>query len=207
MSAAGAQPADAERIRELALEILDRPEFEGARGVAIPDPLVWLGEQIAAFLDWVANLYLASPVLYWLLLVGLLIVSVLLIAHIVWSISRAMRDSAAPPEPPRFPPPVDLAAAADALAREGRHLEAAHHLLLATLVRIAREGIVDLAPGDTNREVRARLREAELPPAVREEVIRLLDATERAWFRDRSADPELVVRWRATYARLAESGA
>jgi hypothetical protein len=115
-----------------------------------------------------------------------------------------MRDSAVPPGRPTSQASVDLVAAAQELAAQGRFLEAAHQLLLACLRSVARHGIIELHPEDTNREVRARLDGASLPGPLRDELLALLGSTERAWFRDRGQDPELYRRWQSTYADLQD---
>lgn len=201
-----ATPADDERVRALASEILARPEFEGVHGVEIPDATM---EALRLFFDllrWLEALEVSSPLAYWAVVLGLLAVAALLIAHIVWSLSRALKESSRPARPAPAPAPLDLVALARELAEAGRFLEATHQLLLATLRRIAHAGVIDLRPEDTNREVCLRLRRSALPESLRVELISLVGATERSWFRDRVQDPDLYRRWEVAYGRLGEAG-
>ncbi len=193
---------DASRIRELAEEILSRPEYADDKlDLGPPHWLRWLVELLDRFMSWINGLYVTSPILYWLFLAGLLLVSCLLIWHIAWSISRAMRDRT--PQPPA---PVhremDFRALAEELSREGRHLEAAHQLLLACLQRSAQTGLIELHPDDTNLVARARLKASPLSAQLRAELQQLIGTTERAWFRDRSSDPGLYDRWTRAHRDL-----
>jgi len=202
MSAAAGQPADAEAIRALAAEILQRPEYAAARDQAeLLDYLRWFLE----LLDRFHALRLSAPGIYWLIVGALLLALVLLVAHISWSISRALRDSAAVEKGIRPAPPADFLGDARRLAADGHHLEAAHRLLLATLQHSARAGLIELRPEDTNRRLRGRLDGAPLPGELRRELLALMVETERLWFGDRRGDPALYDRWSAAYVGLLEA--
>jgi len=203
---------NAEAIRTLAAEILQRPEYAAARE---PEAMDWftrwwglladLLRQLEGYFAWLEALRSSSPVLYGLLYAGLLIVLVLLIAHMSWAISRALRGSTAP-EPSRGAAPLfDFLGPSRGLALEGRYLEAAHRLLLACLQRSAHAGLIELHPEDTNRKVCERFEVARLPGTLRAELLELVRLTERAWFRDRVDDPVLYERWAAAYGRLVEA--
>jgi len=202
MSAAAGQLADAEAIRGLAAEILQRPEYAAARD---PEELLKYLRWLLEFLDGLNELRFSAPGLYWLILGVLLLVLGLLVAHISWAISRAMRDSAELGKGFEAPPPADFQRDAQGLAADGRYLEAAHRLLLATLQHSARAGLIELRPEDTNRSVRRRFEGARLPRDLRTEVLALMVETERLWFRDRRSHPALYDRWSAAYAGLLEA--
>jgi hypothetical protein len=83
------------RVRDLAHEILARPEYAAVRPLAIE---TWLYSILHRLIDWLGNLgtlRVTAPGLYWLILIGLFLVFGVLVAHIVWSISAALRA----PEP------------------------------------------------------------------------------------------------------------
>jgi hypothetical protein len=202
MSVPAGQLADGEAIRGLAAEILQRPEYAAARDpVEVLKYLRWFLEII----DWFDTLRTTSPGIYWLVLGVLLLVLVLLVAHISWAISRALRESVEAGEAMEPPPPVDFLLDSRRLAHRGHYLEAAHRLLLATLQHSARAGMIQLRPEDTNRKLRGCLDRAELPEGLRRELLALMVETERVWFRDRRDDPILYDRWSAAYAGLLEA--
>jgi hypothetical protein len=91
---------------------------------------------------------------------------------------------------------------AEALAARGRFLEAARQLQLAVIQLLLRRRVLDLTRSDPNRTLRTRLRDAHMPEADRRDLLGLIDAFERGWFRDRREDPELYESWRAVHARL-----
>lgn len=196
---------DPEALRSLAGEILGRPEYSGARLEATP---TWAGmilDWIEQFERWIEGLYASSPVGYWLLLFALIALVLGLLAHITWSVAVALR---AGPDPDASVsdtrPARDLAAEARQLAARGRHLDAAHQLLLACLQRAARSGLIELRPDHTNRIVRRALEASSIPGDLRVELDELIGATERVWFRTRDDEPELYARWIRAYDRLCE---
>jgi hypothetical protein len=122
----------------------------------------------------------------------------------IWSISLALRRSPEQASPEVFSAPRDFAREARLLATEGRHLEAAHQLFLASLQRAAQSGLINLQPNDTNAAVRAALESSSIPSALCTELVALIHTTERAWFRNRTNDPELYARWARAYGQLIQ---
>jgi hypothetical protein len=184
-------PSDV-HVRALAAEILRRGEYGRWR------TLDWF----RSILDWLVRLPQDSPPLYWALLGGLVLVTVLLLAHITVAIRAAL---AAPPpavpssgdaERPRFFDEAEVLAAA------GQFLEAARRLQLAVIELLLRRRVVALARSDPNRILRARLRDAALPDGDRRDLLVLIDRLERSWFRDRTADRALYESWRDVHERL-----
>jgi hypothetical protein len=198
---AGGLDASDERVRELAADILAREEYAAFR----VDLEAWKGllGWLADWAAWLENLRVASPALYGLLLAGLLFVALVLLAHVVWTVSLALR----------MPPPATASSAAqpgpglldqaESLAREGRFLEAARRVELATLALLLEERVIELARSEPNRVLRRRLRAAPLPAAERRQLLGLLDRLESGLFRDRLEDPELYAGWRALHRRVA----
>jgi hypothetical protein len=131
--------------------------------------------------------------------------TILLLAHIVWSIRSALappvaqRASQRAPEPPRF------SEEAHALAQAGRYLEAAHRFHLASLELLLRDGALELARHEPNSKLRERLARSALPPDLRSELIRSLDSLQARWFRERRGGRDLYEAWRALHARLAQT--
>jgi len=198
---AGGLDASDERVRELAADILAREEYAAFRVdlEAWQGLLRWLGE----LASWLENLRVVSPVLYGLLVAGLALIALALLAHVVWTVSLALRMP--PPASPSSdaPPGPGLLAQAESLAGEGRFLEAARHVELATLELLLEERVIELARSEPNRVLRRRLRAAPLPAPERRQLLGLLDRLESGLFRDRVEDPELYAGWRALHRRVA----
>ncbi len=193
--------ASDERVRELASEILAREEYAAWR----IDVDAWrrVIEWLQGWTEWLEGLRLDAPALYWLVVVGLLLLSLVLLAHVVWTVHRAV--SAPVPEAARgaVRDRPGLLVLAEGFAREGRYLEAARHVELATLELLLESRVIELGRSEPNRVLRRRLREAPLPEAERRELLGLVDRLERRLFRDRVEDPELYAGWRTLHRRVA----
>ena len=198
-----------ERVRELAQSILARREYARFRPLdseVLARFFDWLGDA----LRWTSDLYELSPVLWYALFFGLLIVTGGLFAHIVWTVRVALRTGNAP-SPARTPeegPHFDRDA--ERMAAAGRWLEAAHAMHLACIERLLRRGALELRRHEANPTLRRRLTSAPLGPGQRQEFLRLLDALEARWFRDPTPEPRdgaLFESWRALHQRLGEAEA
>jgi hypothetical protein len=192
-------------VRELAREILSRDPYAAWRSQEmVLSGLEHLNDWLRRWNDWVNALPVATQVL---IIGGMLVVSTLLLTHVVWSVVVALRtprrDAAAPPR--RGGP--SFAAEAEALAAQGRFLDAAHRLQLATIELLVGQRRLALSRFEANRVLRRRVREASLPLADRRTLLELVDRLERGWFRDRAGDADLYDAWRALHARLARAGA
>ena len=87
-------------VRELAQKILARAEYADARPSSTD---TWLLSMMHRLFDWLGGLgglRVTAPALYWLMIVGLFTVLAIMVAHIVWTISTALRA----PEPPSRSP-------------------------------------------------------------------------------------------------------
>jgi hypothetical protein len=194
-----------ESVRSLAQEILARGEYARFR----PLDAEWLERlagALAKLFEWLAGLWSTSPVLYALFMAALLALAVLLLAHVVWSVRRALSATTPPAPAARAAEAPDLAAEAAALAREGRFLEAAHAMHLASLAVLLGAGALELRRHDPNPTLRRRLARAPIPEPLRRDFLALLGPLERRWFRDRGPDPEdpaLFAAWQALHGRLA----
>lgn len=203
--AASLPPDDA--LRTLAEEILSQPEYVRLRPVD-PDGLRRLLEPLQRLLDWLDGLHVESPLLYWALLLGLLLVAAGLLAHVTLALRAALAVRARPePSPRAMPVSLRFRDEAEALARSGRFLEAAHRLQLACIDLCLERGALELRRFEPNRTLRRRLERSTLAPEARREFVALVDRLERAWFRDRRAEQGLYEAWRALDRRLrAEAG-
>ena len=199
------EPTDAD-VLEHAAEIVARREFAQYN----PDGFISVFDGLVRSLEWFVDLIESlralqqtSPGLYLLIMLGLLVVSLGLIAHIVWAVSSAMKTPPAPElEAGSEAKRVDFAAEARALAANGRYLEAAHRLLLASLARMAQARVIELEPDHTNEIVSSRIRASSLPLELRDELVGLIGRTERAWFGTRRSEPALYEDWASTFEKL-----
>lgn len=202
-AARAASPSDAEIQRTLG-EVLARPEYAHRK----TDEQAWLDlfERVEKWLDglqlWMFDLSVQAPLLYWILLLGLLGVALALLAHIVISVRAALR--APEPEAARAASASrrDLAAEAEALAARGSYLEASRRMHLACLEILLDRGLVDLRRGETNRKLRRELEKAPLSGLQRRTLGDLLGRLERQIFRDRFEDRALYEGWRGLHREL-----
>jgi hypothetical protein len=198
---------DDEALRRLAAEILAREEYSDARRAleaweALLERLRWLD----SILGW-GDLAASDPLLYYAILGTLLVVAAALTAHIAWTV-RAALTAPAPPAATTAPAPAPrFTEEADALARQGHYLEAAHRLQLGILDLLLRGRRLELSRSEPNRILRRRLAEARLDEGERRDLVELLDRFETRWFRDREDDPALYRGWRALYQRLVRGDA
>ncbi len=197
----GGLDASDERVRELASEILARDDYAALRvDVEFWERLLgWLAE----WAEWLEALRVDAPGLYWLVLAGLLLLALLLLAHVVWTVSLALRMPPPEPVPRGTGPGPGLLERAESLAAEGRFLEASRQVELATLELLLEQRVIELARSEPNRVLRRRLREARLPDVERRQLLGLLDRLEAGLFRDREEDPDLYAGWRSLHRRVA----
>ena len=97
-------------------------------------------------------------------------------------------------------------AEARALAAEGRFLEAAHRVQLATLAMLIKFDWLELARSDPNRTLRQRVASSSLPERERNKLITLVDRLEALWFDEPREDRELFEEWLALDERLSRVG-
>lgn len=189
-------------VLDLARKILDRPEYADLHRND-PRRLVSLLRWLFGWLGKLEILHVSAPGLYWLVMAAIFAVFALLVAHIAWTISVAMRvrnppETLAPPSESRDP-----AAEAEQLAATARYLEAAHHLMIASFRTLAETSVIELRPDRPNRWIRMALRDSTLNPHLAAEIEGLIDRTERHWFGDRENDPAIYSQWRSAYRELS----
>jgi hypothetical protein len=195
-----------EAVRRLASKILARPEYAGAVGINAKTEswiLKWL-EKLLGPISRIELLRGSSPLLFWLIVLAIALVCGALVAHVTWTIWRAMSaPEPALPSPHSAAAAPDLAREAESLAAGGRYLDAAHRLMLACFRTLAQNAIVELRPDRSNRWIRAALRKSNLADNLASEIDMLVESTERRWFGDRANDPDIYARWRAALEQLA----
>jgi hypothetical protein len=197
-------------VRELAEKILARSEYANASGAQV-QAQSWLLRLLERILHGFTGLELmrdSSPVLYWLIVLGIAATCAGLLAHVTWTIWIAMTAPAPVARTVSADSP-DLALEAESLAAGGRYLEAAHRLMLASFRTLAERSVIELRPEHSNRWIRAALRRSTLGGNLAAELDSLVERTERRWFGDRSRDssndPEIYARWRTAFAQLSMS--
>lgn len=216
--------SDAE-VRDLAREILARGEYARWRKepglvsdwlIAISDFLRSLGDWLREHLpSWLEDLLSGlsepstagslDPIVSILGVISLVLVMLLgasLLRTWAGQTTARARDAALEPAEPR----EDLRARADALARQGRFLEAAHAVQLAALQLLLERRWLALDRFEPNRTLRARLASSPLPESERAGFATLLDALEARWFGDRGEDRGLFDAWCALHTRLSVLG-
>lgn len=195
---------DDEHVRELAREILRQSEFARHR-FTNPELPAWL-EQL---LEWFGGLFgtmhrlqIEQPVLYFAVLIGLTLVALGLIAHVIYTIRRAMSATVVETPPPVVVRHVDLAQRAHDEAHRGAYLEAARAMHLACLDFLLERGWLELSRADPNAVLRTRIEATALPAAEKSRFSSLLDRLELQCFRAGRAEADLYQAWRRLYDRL-----
>lgn len=182
-----------QQIRDLAAEILSRQPYAAWRTQHSFEWLRSLFDRLGGFLRGDQPLALAL----------LIAIAAALFAHLAYSLFTALRrPGGAAEDIPPAPRAEPLRGAHEAALR-GNFLEAARLAQLACLHLMIERGWLDLRRFEANTALRARVRESPLPPALRRDVLPLIDRFEQAWFRDRRADRGLYQQWCDLHARLA----
>jgi hypothetical protein len=184
-------------------EIFTRPEF------APPEPAAWerwIKELLTSFAAWLAGLHGRSPALFWVLLVGCVVLLLLLLTHIIWTLhrvwyasARPLRESAAKERrrlSQRFRAEADLHAAA------GDYTEAIRCLFLALVYRFDESGRIDFRSAYTNREYLALCAGR---PDVQAGLREFVDTLDENWYGQHPSAPGQFERSRALYDELTTS--
>lgn len=187
-------------VHKLTAEILARPEYGQATGgdSILVRLLSWLLDKLGQL----EILRVKEPVIYWTILAVVALVLAGMTVHLIWTLWVAL--SAPEPAAQRWEGSSrrDLAQEAEALAADGRYLEAAHRLMLASFRALAERSVIELRPDRPNRWIRTALLRSSLAEGLALEIGALIEQTERLWFGDRRNDPGIYARWRSTFERL-----
>lgn len=211
-----AELPDADKLKEKLHEILARPDYQLDPVSKEPsffegwwlEVLRWILKPIEWLFGLTEGLNLGVRVVLTTILTILLVA---LIAHIIWSLSRAMRGHAndrekLPLEDERITNPEELEALAEQAAAKGQAIEAIRWLFRACLARLELFERKSFRRGTTNREHLRRYRGTQLFSPL--EV--LVKTIELKWFGDEPCLPDDWTTCRAAHAeitRLVTEGA
>lgn len=154
----------ADSLRAVVRGVMSGDEFVWHERPAIIDKLADLWRWL---MSWLAELGGLHPVVYWLLVAGLLVVLIAILAHLGWTLSRAFRR----PESVQAPPTMPTAALRDSvwhraeavrLKEAGRFIEALAHHFIALLLELDQREILRFHPSKTPREY---VEEVDFEPA------------------------------------------
>ena len=189
-------------VRHLTAQILARPEFAAVN----PQMPSWVDSflKLSKWLRKLEWLHETAPTLYWLIVGGATAIGFGLVAHMIWTLRIAL-SAPAPAQTggsPRSAAP-DLMGEARELAAAGRYLDAAHCLMIASFLALAKNSIIELRPDRSNRWIRSALKDSPLEGKLADEMDELVVRTEQRWFGGREDDPELYNQWLSAAARIA----
>lgn len=162
-------------IRRTAEEVVARPEFQiDAPSMAPHDLLAaivrFLERIFRPFRQFAENLYDLSPLLFWLMVVGLVLILVALITHIVYSfriaLARRAENISGLSRANRFIDPARLEADAKSAAAAGDYIRAVRLIFRACLARLEAAEARALRAGMTNRELLHRYRSTPMAAAL-----------------------------------------
>lgn len=186
LAAAPPQPSEDE-VRSSLHEILSRPEFSPSTRPAWAE---WLLERLAEFASWLASLRTTAPVLFWLLLVGCLLLLVLILGHIFWTVRRVLyrqgrlaREETAEELRRRMSQVCEEEARQRAAAAD--FTEAIRYLFLALVYRFDEKGRVSFQQACTNREYLGLFADR---PRIQDRLRVFVDTLDDYWYGQRSTD-------------------
>ena len=149
----------AEHVRELAHQVLADEQFARGQGERALLDYFW------DLLDGLSGLQDSAPVLFWLVMAGLMLVLLAIFAHAGWVVYRAVGPGSARRElgaaaarRRRAGDPDRVLGAALARAETGDYRGAVPLLYLSLLYELDLRGLLRLDPAATNREAASQLR-------------------------------------------------
>ena len=167
-------PADS--IRETAREVVARPEFQIDAPSQLPfDLLRLIGRILKAiigpFQRFAESVFAFSPVLGWLMIMGMLLIVIGLVAHIVYSfrvaLARRVEAISGLSKSRRLVDPAKLEVEAKLAAARGDFIGAVRLVFRACLARLEAAEERALRLGLTNRELLRRYQSTPLVDALR----------------------------------------
>jgi len=175
-----------ERIRKVLDDVFARREFDTT------PPWIDLAKILARFFAWLGSLSGGAPVLFWVLVIGCVVVLTLLLIHISWAVlsviaaaRRARREMAG--QQRRRHLSGSYATAADQAARAGDFTEAVRCLFLCLVYHFDESGRISFLPAGTNREYLGRFADR---PAVHGDLAVFVDTLDDNWYGQRPTPPE-----------------
>jgi hypothetical protein len=201
---AAPQPSE-DKIRHTLHEILSRPEFSTPTRPAWAD---WLLQRLGDFFSWLASLRAASPILFWLLLVGSLLLLALLLGRIFWTVrrvlyrqGRSVGEETAQERRGRLSQMCEAEARRRAAAAE--FTEAIRYLFLALVYRFDEKGRVSFQQACTNREYLGLFADR---PRIQDRLRVFVDTLDDYWYGQRPTDSRQYEDCLGIYQELARVG-
>jgi len=164
----------------------------------------WLRKQLVRLFAWLGGLREANPVLFWLLLVGCLLLLLLLGIQIGWTVRRALAGGsrlrvAETEQARRQRQSRAYWEEAQRRAGQGDFTEAIRFLFLSLVYSFDESGRVGFQQAYTNREYLSLFADR---PEVREELAVFVDTLDDRWYGQRPTDPGLYEKCLALYESL-----
>ncbi len=196
-SSAGAAGPDDETVRRTLAGVFDRSEFdESPRGLD-------LRRMLAELFAWLGSLLDAAPGLFWLLLLGCLLLLGLLVGHLVWTVCSALswnrRRKGEEHVQRRRRLSASFAAAAEKAAADGDYTEAVRCLFLCLVHHFDESGRLSFLPSGTNREY---LEQFVGRPTVHADLAVFVETLDHDWYGQRPTPPEQYRRCRDLFDRV-----
>lgn len=175
--------ADADRIRQTAIEVLQRPDYDLESVENYGKFIDWLWDLLRPIFDFFDALYDWSPIVFGIMIFVLLALLVAIVWHIVYSLRTAMRRRKAPgdydvADEVTEALPETWESRANAAYGEQNYLMAVRYLLHAGLLRLEAGRKGHLRRGATNREYLRRYRNT----AVYDPLALMVEITDSRWF-------------------------
>jgi Domain of unknown function (DUF4129) len=198
----------AESVRETARAVLARPEFQLDN---LPDdgmsPYYFFLRLLQGILRWVEGLYDwlsgISPLLAWFVIIALTISLVLLVGHIIWTISMVIRGDrralrSLEESERKTLDPAELLKQADEANARGNPILGVRLLYRACLARLEQTERKPLRPSATNREHLNRYRATPLYDSL----ARLVSIIDLKWYGAEPCVPADFAECRQAYERV-----
>ncbi|MBX7104119.1 MAG: DUF4129 domain-containing protein [Gemmataceae bacterium] len=185
----------AEAVRAKSADVFARPEFN-------PEANALNFDWVAKFFRWLGTLSSNAPGLYWVILISCIALLVVLVAHLSYTVYRALTyrtETASAARAERLRRSAAFFAQAEQHANAGAFTEAIRHLFLALVFRFDEAGRVALRPGATNREYLINL---EADPRVHDALGRYVDLLDDYWYARREASQPQYAECRGIYDRV-----
>jgi hypothetical protein len=199
---AAAPHPDGEAIHQHLQRVLSRPEFRPG------SDLSWLPRALAGVFAWLGSLYGTAPVLFWLLLIGCVLLLGLVVFHLGWTIRRML--AVAPAEGAGARTAAERARLSQAYRQEaleraghGEFTEAIRFLFLSLVYRFDEEGRLLFQQACTNREYLALFADR---PQVDQDLRVFVDVLDANWYGQRPTERQRYEECLALYDRLLQRG-
>lgn len=184
---AASPPPDESRIRRQLGEIFERPEFTPEPGGSLSEDL---RRALDAFFKWLGSLSRVNPGLYWIMLTVCVALLVVLTAHMLWTIRRALflaagLDAGGSDRSERIRRSISYQEEAHRRAAGGDYTEAIRSLFLSLVYLFDESGRVSFQQAYTNREYLALFRDR---PQVHRGLQVFVETLDQYWYGERPTD-------------------